>query len=663
MMQKLEQQDRKLKPKAPQPRRTLEASVDKLMKDNFKGWSSHQVDGITRDGLTLRQTLLRDKERYNRGEITMGKNYYTMLRSKFEDLESPAKMLKVARPADLENQKLKDALFELIGHRTNMKPFLSFLEEDVVDNQRTVVAVLKAALDIKPEAGPKQTNCILDVMRWCQRNNIDSGYREEFLICKRHFDEALTKSFLFAKKNDIGIDSWWCITGDLAAMILVREDFEKCINCESQWVDVAVELHRVVGSSALGSTLFGPALRALKHNRAQVQIDELLKRFVEEPAVTSKVMKEYKSKFALEMKKIDQDVFQTFPRKLVEVKYRGITCEVSVNTLMEQCSLCLMACVKGMAVRAEALSPLFVENQLVSDSAAKGTTVAPEVLKEAVAARQACLKLLDGADEVTGEAIMRAMTSRRIALISLDPTFKIEEAFWAHLNGDGGVALVQSRILACLPDDKVEKTPEQSAQELDNLGKTGVFAFSGLGVVGQMKIVEEWVGNMKNGRGPGFKDNCDGSFLQMARQRFSYFARFPEGQVKKGEKKVSGKVAVDAIFADVKLKSGDECKNLTLANLRPLAIFDFLLDVDQRKDVETFTNKVIERIGTGASAAAAAKASAESAPKRRKMSQGKDPRAALVAGYFDAYEGVVQSSARDVHRCAIVVQSRLCIVG
>ena len=53
--------------------RDLESQIEKLLRDHFKGWGPQQVDCTIREGLSLRQKLLRDKELYNRGELTMGK--------------------------------------------------------------------------------------------------------------------------------------------------------------------------------------------------------------------------------------------------------------------------------------------------------------------------------------------------------------------------------------------------------------------------------------------------------------------------------------------------------------------------------------------------------------------------------------------------------------
>jgi hypothetical protein len=131
--------------KRQKPKRDIEGHIDKLIKDNFQGWGPQQVDCVSRGGLTLRQRLLRDTALSQKGELPMGKHYYVSLRALFEDPQSPSKLLRVANPSDPVNDKLKASLVELTAHRTNYKAFTAFLEEDVVDNQKTVVAVFGLA--------------------------------------------------------------------------------------------------------------------------------------------------------------------------------------------------------------------------------------------------------------------------------------------------------------------------------------------------------------------------------------------------------------------------------------------------------------------------------------------------------------------------------------
>jgi hypothetical protein len=53
--------------------RSIEEQVYKSLLDNFKGWTERQADCVHRQGLSLREVLLRDKQLANQGALTMGK--------------------------------------------------------------------------------------------------------------------------------------------------------------------------------------------------------------------------------------------------------------------------------------------------------------------------------------------------------------------------------------------------------------------------------------------------------------------------------------------------------------------------------------------------------------------------------------------------------------
>jgi hypothetical protein len=67
--------------------RTVEQIVQKILTDNFKGFSAVQTDCTVRNTRTLRERLTWDKEQ----NITMGKTYYMCRRLEYEDDESPSK--------------------------------------------------------------------------------------------------------------------------------------------------------------------------------------------------------------------------------------------------------------------------------------------------------------------------------------------------------------------------------------------------------------------------------------------------------------------------------------------------------------------------------------------------------------------------------------------
>ena len=78
--------------------RTFEANISNLVKENFPGWCAGQVDGLQRNGVTLRQRVSQDKMEASKPggyQLKTGKLYYQMLRDLYDDGEGPASLLVV----------------------------------------------------------------------------------------------------------------------------------------------------------------------------------------------------------------------------------------------------------------------------------------------------------------------------------------------------------------------------------------------------------------------------------------------------------------------------------------------------------------------------------------------------------------------------------------
>jgi hypothetical protein len=76
-------------------KQNTEQQVSKAIKDNCGDMSATEVDGTKVQGLTLRETLLKDKRAVRHGDSkeTFGKKYYEKLRDTFSAAESPSKLL------------------------------------------------------------------------------------------------------------------------------------------------------------------------------------------------------------------------------------------------------------------------------------------------------------------------------------------------------------------------------------------------------------------------------------------------------------------------------------------------------------------------------------------------------------------------------------------
>lgn len=98
------------------------------------------------------------------GRLKTGNAHYQHFRLKYAQVPAPGKQLIVKDKAQGLNTKHRDALLEVMGHRYRMQPLLAWLAEDEACNQRSLVALLKARLGLRPCSGPKHTSCITQIM-------------------------------------------------------------------------------------------------------------------------------------------------------------------------------------------------------------------------------------------------------------------------------------------------------------------------------------------------------------------------------------------------------------------------------------------------------------------------------------------------------------------
>ena len=168
-------------------------------------------------------------------------------------------------------------------------------------------------------------------------------------------------------------------------------------------------------------------------------------------------------------------------------------------------------------------------------------------------------------------------------LLSLDPDFKVEEAFWTSLRGERGLKALQSRILKCLPNDGAPKSLEASIQAMDTLAKTLVFEYCGRGVAGQFDTILGWLQSMKSGRSPTFGSGLDGDFLQQVLRRLAFVCSWSTSAGSSGGGLRYDKQAIETIMETVLAK---ECGETRLVRCPSVARLQLVVDPRREGDYQ-----------------------------------------------------------------------------
>eukprot|EP00959_Pyramimonas_sp_CCMP1952_P143753 3009642-Pyramimonas_sp.AAC.1 len=76
-------------------------------------------------------------------------------------------------------------------------------------NQKSLVAILRATLDVNPSGTVEGTEFVLAVMDYLKRTGMDVKYEAEVKVMKKHFEKALMKSHLAFVDNDLTPREWY----------------------------------------------------------------------------------------------------------------------------------------------------------------------------------------------------------------------------------------------------------------------------------------------------------------------------------------------------------------------------------------------------------------------------------------------------------------------
>ena len=107
---------------------SAELAVSKAIRDNFSELTAAELDLVLVEGLSLRDTLLRDKRLQRGGQLTMGKFYYESIRKKFLQTEDGQDNLKVKDTTQEVPEQLMAAMRLCLGKLKKVQPLQDWLE-------------------------------------------------------------------------------------------------------------------------------------------------------------------------------------------------------------------------------------------------------------------------------------------------------------------------------------------------------------------------------------------------------------------------------------------------------------------------------------------------------------------------------------------------------
>lgn len=591
-------------------RRTEAQAVAKVLADNFGGFSEAELHLHEVGGFTLSGRIAEDRARVQRGEhIAMGKVYYEGLRRKYRSPSSAHTMLE---PLD-ENEPLDDhlvaALEALVSGRKTSDLLISWTEAVSSVSQRNLVALFRQLLVLPPSKSLEQASISIAVMKMLVRIGLDKKFPEEVGCMASQWDAACVKSLASFKAQQRSGTCWWEASSSWACLVLPMVATTKALIEKDSLESVSDEINSVVEGSEVGQRLLARAQKQLQLERLSTRIKEHVARFDNE-AITQELLDARQAEFISAVKALGYEPMQRHVPKDMDFLYRGERISIAVNSPLEQYQVAVQCMVRGRATELGVLPALFCENALVAQVSARPPAVDEKCVQTSKLARSLVADQLDASD-ASKDAIMNVLKEKRSFLTTTDRFWKIEHSFWACLAGSLAELKTHRLILDCLPADNRRMTLAQSKQMFKMAEGCALLAFVGASLRATVATVASYVETMTAGKSPTIERTTgDTSFAFTVQSRLALFCEAPGPSADASP--LRGAAAAAANFQSLSTRAED-APQLTYSDLVPCLTFSWLLDADQRSQLDRLKLKVVAMSGATNDSTSEKKGSAKKA--------------------------------------------------
>ena len=244
----------------PLKKRNTEDQVNRSLKDNFKEFRSAEIDSVEIDGMTLRQRLAHDKRLARKNpEMSLGANYYKMLKDKYRSSDSVMKKLEVLNHSEIIDQQLRKALIALNSGNCNKVMLMEYMSSVEKMNQKEVIGLYRGAQNLKPSMSQKRAQVLVDLMRMILRLKLNTNFVYETKLMLPLFDETLCSCWDRLKGGRVGPEEFWRLHGDIGSLVMIGTDVRSILDCGTNYKSVSEEVARCTTGCKLGIRMFDQA--------------------------------------------------------------------------------------------------------------------------------------------------------------------------------------------------------------------------------------------------------------------------------------------------------------------------------------------------------------------------------------------------------------------
>ena len=218
-------------------RRTTADMVEKVVKDNLKGYSAQDIDWTVVEGATLRQKVTEDKRQNMKHPSSMpiGSHHYRKINDLFPAGDCIAAALQVQDNNAAIHEGLVEASVQLKGVKKNRGPLTDWLSMTTWCNQSALVGVLRIALEEKVHGPMAAVTLVVDIMKMIVRLGLQRVHGQEMALRRSHFDNVLCRIFSYMFRDGVDAAAFWSVCCEVAQLVHAKSDVEMVLAITGEW--------------------------------------------------------------------------------------------------------------------------------------------------------------------------------------------------------------------------------------------------------------------------------------------------------------------------------------------------------------------------------------------------------------------------------------------
>ena len=578
------------------------------------------------DGKNVRQRVEADYHENKRGGgQRMGASYWRNLASEY-GVAGDWSSLEVKDKDTISRQGLIDALEIAVNPncaQRDTEAFGAYMSHIADLSEKELVGIamtLSSSSGIGRKPLDKLWSDVAAYLTRCKFRNTTADFRRLF---KREIDAVLQRTWTGLKKNNVRLQTFITSYDHILAWLFEGTDYGPVRACNGQWSTCIPHLQRLTKASDLGELLFSFVWELLNADALCDCIATRLKSF-DFATVTQQSWSKLQSELMEDMSAFANSKV-LFSKRMISLEYRGAKLSLQCHSPTSEMHLRLMAMVKEKLTGSKGgLVPLLHERWIEFDGTLETVEWAPGILDSLHKARALATDILQPAYVACVSDLDKLLGGSRELLTNVDSSFLLELTYASTAVEDLLPAAIHKDVFSALPARNAALSMATSLERLQQLQASQKVLVSSRSCQDEVAAAVEAVGSVFKSEQPKIQAGQT-AYMSRLLAHLQFFIRHSNasvggavGSAEQPQQELVGKAALKAKLVELKALISADAKALTLARLDIFQTYRYLLEENDKKDVDSYVAQVLDKVSGGQMAALAGGASSKTKQKPAK---------------------------------------------